>query len=172
VKKFYKKILQKELYDIIQGQLGFFCILCFFKQQRCLAAVFFIFFSLWPVSPATAAPASPDPVEVVQPDGTRIQIRLRGDEYFSWQETEEGYAVVKDTADNFWKYAQPATNRAAFAALPEARVGVADPVKLGLRKHAMPPAELLRAHIEKRRRETMSEPEELPVPGAATNSKL
>jgi len=46
----------------------------------------------------TAVPAYPDPVEVRQPDGTAFQLRLRGDECFTRNETADGFAVVKDAA--------------------------------------------------------------------------
>jgi len=110
-------------------------------------------------------------VEVVQPDGAKFQMRLRGDEFFSWTETTDGYAIVKDT-DDFWKYAQPATNEVAFVAIPAARVGSTDPARLGLLKHAMPNAKMLRAFIEKQRQATMGEPEDLPIPQTVTNNNV
>jgi hypothetical protein len=127
--------------------------------------------AVWPFHSARAVPANPEPVEIVQPDGTKFKMRIRGDEYFSWHETVDGYAVVKD-ADGFWKYAQPATDRVAFVAIPTARVGTTDQARHGLRKQAMPDARMLREFIEKRRQAMMGEPEELPVPGAVTNRNV
>ena len=60
-----------------------------------------------------------------------------------------GYAVIKDEADGFWKYAKPATDRVAFVAVPQARVGSTDPSQLGLEKHAMPDKKRLQDFIEK-----------------------
>lgn len=119
--------------------------------------------------PATAVPADPEPVAVEQPDGTDIRLRLKGDESFSWHETSEGYAVVKDPTDGFWKYARPATNRVAFVAIPDARVGKGDPARHGIRRHAMPDPKMLRIYIKERRRALEGAPEELPIPGTATN---
>ena len=44
----------------------------------------------------SAVPACPDPVDVSQPDGSKVRLQLRGDEFFSWHETPEGYAAAKD----------------------------------------------------------------------------
>ena len=107
-----------------------------------------------------------------QPDGTTFTLHLRGDEFFSWHETADGYAVVKDPADGFWKYAQPATDRVAFVAIPAARVGSSDPARWALRQHAAPPADLLGALIEERRRAILGEPKELPVPESVTNATV
>lgn len=113
-----------------------------------------------------AVPASPDDVEVAQPDGTKFRLQLRGDEFFSWHETDEGYAIVKDPADGFWKYAQPAVDRAEFRAIAGARVGTADPAQLGLLKEALPEAALLRTHIQEQRRTQFGAPVEQSVPSA------
>ncbi|MBU2573067.1 MAG: hypothetical protein KKH28_03200, partial [Elusimicrobia bacterium] len=43
-------------------------------------------------------PANPKPVELSQPDGTRIKISLKGDEFYHWNEDDKGYTVFKDTA--------------------------------------------------------------------------
>lgn len=114
-----------------------------------LLIISLLFFSANPA--ARAVPASPAGWEITQPDGTRFELHLRGDEFFSWHETADGYAVVKDAGDGFWKYALPATNRAEFAAIPRARVGSATPAALNLQKHALPEARLLRAHVQARR---------------------
>ena len=117
-----------------------------------------------------AVPADAAGREVIQPDGAKFILHLRGDEFFSWNETEDGYAVIKDEADGFWKYAKPATDRVAFVAVPQARVGSTDPSQLGLEKHAMPDKKRLQDFIEKQRRATMGDPEDLPIPEAVTNN--
>ena len=139
-------------------------------KLRPLASLLLACLALRAVTPAGAVPASPAGVEVVQPDGTKFRLRLRGDEFFAWHETADGYVVVKDSADGFWKYAQTATNRVAFVAIPAARVGSNDPARYGLRKYAMPDAKMLRTHIEERRRAPTGEPVELPAPTAGLGS--
>ena len=47
-------------------------------------------------STAHAIPASPYSFDVVQPDGTRITLRVRGDERFNWLEDLNGFTVVVD----------------------------------------------------------------------------
>jgi M6 family metalloprotease-like protein len=101
--------------------------------------------------PVYAVPAYPRPVEVKQPDGTKFNLQLRGDEFFSWNETDEGYAIVKDSADGFWKYAKPATGQAGFEAVAGAVVGVANPSALGLKKDDLPARDALKAQVDKRK---------------------
>ena len=110
------------------------------RNLRLLAYLVVACLGGWTANPAVAVPASPKPVEVTQPDGAKVRVNLRGDEFFSWHETADGYAIVKDPTDMFWKYARPATKLAQFQALPGERVGTSDPVSLGLKKHAMPDA--------------------------------
>ena len=51
-------------------------------------------------------PADTNPIEVEQPDGTRIKIRVMGDEFYNWVEDNDGYTIVKDTTTKVWHYAQ------------------------------------------------------------------
>jgi M6 family metalloprotease-like protein len=119
---------------------------------------------LWPCAPAWGVPAAPVGVDVAQPDGTRIRLYARGDEYFAWHETAEGYAVARDTTDGFWKFAVPAPDRAEFRVIPDARVGVADPASRGVSRRAMPAARLLRDHLRQQREAVLGVPVEVPVP--------
>ena len=43
---------------------------------------------------AQAIPASPLPFEAIQPDGSRITLHVRGDEYFHWYEDLNGYTAI------------------------------------------------------------------------------
>jgi len=56
-----------------------------------------------------AIPASPYPIAVTQPNGTILKIRLRGDEFFNYKTTLDGFALVPD-ADGVLTYAQLDTN--------------------------------------------------------------
>ena len=123
---------------------------------------------LLPVHNAVAVPAAPESCEIAQPDGSRFQLRLRGDEFFSWHETTNGYAVLKDTTDGFWKFARPATNRAAFVVIHDARVGSTDPAIHAIKKHAIPETSVLRKHIQERRRIMHGEAVQLAIPSAAS----
>src|SRR5687768_3458027 len=56
------------------------------------------------VSPAWSAPASPDPIVVEQPDGTRFLARSFGDEWANGTETIDGYTVIRNQMGH-WRYA-------------------------------------------------------------------
>ena len=50
-----------------------------------------------------AAPAFPGVTEVVQPNGTVIAVRLKGDEWRNWVETVDGYSVAQNRS-GYWEY--------------------------------------------------------------------
>lgn len=56
-------------------------------------------------SMAMAVPAHPGTATVVQPDGTRLTIRLCGDEYLHFNTTADGYTITQ-RADGCYVYAQ------------------------------------------------------------------
>ncbi|MEM4248299.1 MAG: M6 family metalloprotease domain-containing protein, partial [Candidatus Nanoarchaeia archaeon] len=95
-----------------------------------------------------AVPACPEPAEVEQPDGKKIKIKLHGDEFFSWHEDEEGYAI-KQKANGAWFYARPSKDKADFEIIEDAPVGSVDPKALGLKKHDLPPQHLIKERISK-----------------------
>ena len=49
-------------------------------------------------------PVNPTPFEYTQPDGTKLTLRCRGDEYGSWIETEDNTIVIKGQS-GFYEYA-------------------------------------------------------------------
>ena len=50
---------------------------------------------------AYAIPAVPRPIEVSQPDGTKLTIRIVGDEFFNYHTTADGYTIVRNEAGYF-----------------------------------------------------------------------
>lgn len=56
-------------------------------------------------APALAIPANPHPREFVQPDGTVIEIVMRGDEYVHWFETKDGYALAMNGETGYYEFA-------------------------------------------------------------------
>ena len=54
---------------------------------------------------ADAVVACPDPSVVTQPDGSTLTLLLHGDEWFSFSTTADGFTVVKDADDGYYKYA-------------------------------------------------------------------
>ena len=55
--------------------------------------------------PLMAVPATPFLITFEQPDGSRFQAHLRGDEYFSWIETKNKLIIVKNEASGFYEFA-------------------------------------------------------------------
>ena len=59
--------------------------------------------------PLYAGPASPDPIDIVLPDGSSIRARIRGDEFQGWTESEDtGHTIIKNKASGYWEYAEQA----------------------------------------------------------------
>ncbi|MBR1415764.1 MAG: M6 family metalloprotease domain-containing protein [Prevotella sp.] len=56
-------------------------------------------------SMAMAVPAFPGTISVLQPDGTKLSVRIVGDEYLHFNTTADGYSIVQRT-DGFYVYAQ------------------------------------------------------------------
>lgn len=52
-----------------------------------------------------AGPANFQPTVIEQPDGTRIKVRVRGDEFQGWTETMDGYTIVANPATGYFEYA-------------------------------------------------------------------
>ncbi len=50
---------------------------------------------------AQAIPAVPHPIEVSQPDGTKLTIRIVGDEFFNYHTTADGYTIMRNEAGYF-----------------------------------------------------------------------
>ncbi len=50
-------------------------------------------------------PASPYPVEITQPDGSKLTIQARGDEWYHFPQTEDGYTLIKNRK-GYFEYAQ------------------------------------------------------------------
>lgn len=52
-----------------------------------------------------AVPSSSAAINMKQPNGDNIKLKLIGNPFLSHHETEDGYTVVKDKTDQFYKYA-------------------------------------------------------------------
>ncbi|MDD3320756.1 MAG: M6 family metalloprotease domain-containing protein [Paludibacter sp.] len=68
--------------------------------------IIFSFLFLSSITCLYAIKATPYPVVVDQPDGTKLTIRLNGDEYFNYRSTLDGYSLVKNS-EGFLTYAEP-----------------------------------------------------------------
>jgi M6 family metalloprotease-like protein len=54
---------------------------------------------------AFAIPANPNPVEIIQPDGTKITYYIKGDERVHWMQSPDGYTLLYNK-DKFVVYAE------------------------------------------------------------------
>ena len=53
-----------------------------------------------------AAPALPSLLEITQPNGDKFRAFLRGDEYFSWWESEKGTVLFRNLKSGYFEYAK------------------------------------------------------------------
>ena len=51
-----------------------------------------------------AAPALPSLLEITQPNGAKFKAYLRGDEYFSWWESEKGTVLFRNLKSGYFEY--------------------------------------------------------------------
>ncbi len=58
-----------------------------------------------PFIKADAVIANPEPQTVTQPDGSKVTVRVYGDEYFNYTLTADGYQVVYNSDSKAWEYA-------------------------------------------------------------------
>ncbi|MBF0224593.1 MAG: M6 family metalloprotease domain-containing protein [Desulfobacterales bacterium] len=71
------------------------------KKVIVLWLVIFINF----VSNSIAGPSCPDVIEITQPNGVKFLAEIKGDEFFNWIETENGYTIIRNQNSLFWEYA-------------------------------------------------------------------
>jgi M6 family metalloprotease-like protein len=102
---------------------------------RCLFLAAVVWLGLAPR--ADAIMADPRPMEHTQPDGTKIMLRMRGDEFFHWMEDMEGFTVLpKGDA-----YVYAALDTKGRLVSTDWNVGRIDPRSLGLVPRLLPPRE-------------------------------
>ncbi len=53
------------------------------------------------IQTAFGVSAYPFPIEITQPDGTRITITLRGDEHLKWAQTTDGFSIMRNNKGIF-----------------------------------------------------------------------
>jgi hypothetical protein len=69
--------------------------------------IYFFFCTIFSVlalsSSAYAVSAAPDAIQIMQPDGSPLSARVKGDEWNNRVETAHGYSIKKDI-DGYWNY--------------------------------------------------------------------
>jgi hypothetical protein len=74
-------------------------------MKNCYLSLFLVsLLALLPLTFTRAVKAYPFPVQITQPDGTVLTIRLNGNEFHHIKTTTDGY-LVKQNAKGFWTYA-------------------------------------------------------------------
>lgn len=63
-----------------------------------------------PAFKASALPASNEIFLATQPDGSSLEVRLHGDEFFHYTTTADGFVIIENPSDKFYYYAQPDNN--------------------------------------------------------------
>ena len=53
-----------------------------------------------------AVPALPRLLKITQPNGAEFKAYLRGDEYFSWWESEKGTVLFRNLESGYFEYAK------------------------------------------------------------------
>lgn len=98
-----------------------------------------LFLILTPASSLFGIQAHPDPYIEVQPDGTEIQLRVRGDEWFNHEQDIHGFTVIRDRGWYVYGKRDEASGRLVSSGL---RVGIDNPKAHGLRKGELPSAKV------------------------------
>lgn len=99
-----------------------------------LAILFLLTILAWLVLTGESAfgvVANPEPVEFIQPDGTAIEVYLRGDEHFHWNADGTGFPIVRSNDGRSWVYAREEDGALAPTSVP---AGSVDPVAAGLQR--------------------------------------
>ena len=100
------------------------------RHNQALISVFIFVFTLVFSGFAAAMPAYPGPVLEQQPDGSNIELRIKGDEHFNWMEDANGYTVIRQ--NGWYQYAQLDQNGNLSAT--GLNVGQSNPQAAGLQK--------------------------------------
>lgn len=87
--------------------------------------------------------ASPESLEVAQPDGTIIRVHIRGDELFHWYEDLEGYTIVVDGGT----YVYASLDDKGQLGPTDVVVGRDEPSSAGLAKRILPSAKTIRSQM-------------------------
>jgi M6 family metalloprotease-like protein len=82
--------------------------------------------------PAAGAPRWGETVEIREPDGSSVEVRVWGDEFYSVGETLDGYTVVRDAETGMLSYARLSGDGRA---LVSTGVAIADPPPVRIERH-------------------------------------
>ena len=87
-----------------------------------------------------AVPAAPFLITFAQPDGSTFQAHLRGDEYFSWIETENKQVLVQSKASGYFEFALLKRDDKNRLVLSPSGTRYVEGAKSALRSESNPPS--------------------------------
>lgn len=104
---------------------------------------------LWVVAPAHGVPVFGDRFSLKQPDGTAVEVRIWGDEYYQVVESLDGYTLVRDPQSGVICYATlTAEGDLASTGVP---ANAPPAAKSGLAPHLRPSAKLVALRVQEAR---------------------
>jgi M6 family metalloprotease-like protein len=68
-----------------------------------ISAILFVL--IFAASVLRSAPLSFVPIELVQPDGTRLHVFASGDEFYNWVHDKDNYTIIQDPSSHYYVYA-------------------------------------------------------------------
>jgi len=77
-----------------------------------------------------------EPITVIQPDGTVLNIFGSGDEFYNWLHDKDGYTIIQDEVNGYFCYAVPDGNKLKASAYI---AGIASPLLTGIKPWLMIP---------------------------------
>ena len=86
-----------------------------------------------------AVPAAPFLITFAQPDGSTFQAHLKGDEYFSWIETENKQVLVQSKASGYFEFALLKRDDKNRLVLAPSGTRYVEGAKFALRSESNPP---------------------------------
>ena len=79
----------------------------FFKVRQKIVLVFIFILPVYFCSvDLFSVPAFPGFFEITQPDGAKLTVYLKGDEWFNWIETQERKAIIRNPDTGYYEYAE------------------------------------------------------------------
>ncbi len=114
---------------------------------------------------ASAEPANPTPVNVAQPDGTTLQLKLVGDEFYHFNTTIDGYTIIN--VNGTWEYAVNKSDELRASGVmahdPGARSAQETQLVASLKKHITSNAATNQARLNRATRDKKSSQSREPV---------
>ena len=118
---------------------------------------FFLLLAAFRIDPAFSAPAYPDTIVLRQPDGSQFEARVRGDEFFGWYETVDGYPIEQDPKSKQWIYATDPSGRQTRSLQTARVVGQAAPSGTPWTPQESEESAQLRQAADQQRAETLAD---------------